>query len=235
VRYLYKLALVLPFLLPSTATLADEEQTASAAAPSATPSTSVPTLAAQFGTTTLSGGYVVVAQPAGTFTERRWYGWQILIPDGVATALALTAFAPHESQSNSAGVLYASALVIFGLDGPILHLAHERYLTALASLGLRVGSAVLGAFVGGVIGGAEPYNNDEDVPPGLVGALIGFGVGAGVGAFIDDAALAWDRVPVREFHASSSSEGDRPDGGLHLSVAPMLGPRRTGMGLTGTF
>jgi hypothetical protein len=177
-------------------------------------------------------------------TERRWYGWQLLISDAAGVALLVTSFSEHIQESPASGPLVGASLGILALGGPAIHLAHGRWQAALGSLGLRVGSAVLGALVGAALGSRNNSNPDADVPPGLVGGIFGFGFGAIVGMGVDDCALAWERVPVNvvsvhppgdDFAKNDEVASPHPSQGLRLSLSPIAGPKQAGMGIVGSF
>jgi hypothetical protein len=161
--------------------------------------------------------------------ERQWYGWQIIIPDAVGVSLVAAGIA-GQFDSTGGTALGVSALAILSLDGPITHIVHRRYAIAAASLGVRVGGAVLGAIIGGVAASGGNNKSDEDVPPGLAGAIFGFGIGAMAGMIADDAGLAWEKVPVSQPQASSPGTFH-----LALALAPIAGPTQRGMGVVGTF
>jgi hypothetical protein len=178
-NHLLSLAVSFSLLLASSIALADEAPAADTPAPSSAPIASMtPTTLAPAPAPAASPTVVVAQEPVVWAREHQWYGWQALIPDGVGIALLATTFAPRAVNDNSAGVIFGSGLIVLGVSGRIVHLAHGRYGIAAASLGLRVGTAILGSLVGGLIGTAQssPASQDDNVPPGLVGALIGFGV-----------------------------------------------------------
>jgi hypothetical protein len=150
------------------------------------------------------------------------------------------AFSEHVEESNASGAFVGTSLAVAGLGGPIIHFAHGRWQSGLGSIGLRVGGAFVGALLGAAIASTGRSNPDADVPEGLVGGLLGFGVGAVTGALVDDFVLAWERVPVKQTGSTPSSDGDvavakTAGGGLHLSLAPIAGPKQTGMAVVGRF
>jgi hypothetical protein len=116
--------------------------------------------------------------------ERRWYGWQILIPDLAGSLLSgIGAFVP--GAGGSALLITGSTVAFFG--GPIVHWAHGHVGRGFASMfGLRLGLPLAGGLVGFGLGSLG----------GSAGALLGFGLGTSVlaltGIIVDIAALAYD-------------------------------------------
>lgn len=116
--------------------------------------------------------------------ERRWYGWQILIPDLAGSLLSgIGAFVP--GAGGAALLITGSTVAFFG--GPIVHWAHGHVGRGFASMfGLRLGLPLVGGLVGFGLGSLG----------GSAGALLGFGLGTSVlaltGIIVDIAALAYD-------------------------------------------
>jgi hypothetical protein len=104
------------------------------------------------------------------------YGWQIATADLVGIAVALTT---GSAQLGAA---------VYLLDGAVIHSVHGRPGRAAASVLLRAGLPLAGAFILGVAIGP-----DEEVP---VGFLLGFGIGL-VTASVLDAGLIAGPVTVR--------------------------------------
>jgi hypothetical protein len=103
------------------------------------------------------------------------YGGQIFAADGIVGALAL--------GSGSGQVLLG-----LGLTGPVIHAAHGEFTSAFASLGLRVGAPVAGAYAGAAIcNGQDDSDNSYDC---MGSAMLGFAVGAAVALTIDYFVLA---------------------------------------------
>ncbi len=119
-------------------------------------------------------------QPTDCSTARRWYGWQTLLVDAVATATFL--FPAPELTSLG---LFAS--------GPIVHAAHGNTANAWGSVGLRVGA------VGGGIGLGIAYANTQDCGnSSLCGygfMAVGGALGMLVAVIVDATVLAYDDVP----------------------------------------
>jgi hypothetical protein len=104
-------------------------------------------------------------------TEHRWYGWQTIIVDGLAIPLAF--LSPW------------AALPVYGLGGPIVHILHGHAGRGAGDFGLRLAGPVVGATVGGLVGG---WSNGAP--------FFGAGGGALVAAAIDWIFLSSDEVPA---------------------------------------
>jgi hypothetical protein len=152
----------------------------------------------------------------GAATRSRWYGWQTLIVDGSALAVA---FVRPE---------LTPAVYVFG--GPIVHAAHGRWGTGLLSLGLRVGAPLVGGLAGAAVtGGAGCVSSSSSscISLGLVGGLL---VGYATAVTVDAAVLA--REPAAREDARRA-----PRRAAALSWAPSVAPRRDGaeLGVSGAF
>jgi len=142
--------------------------------------------------------------------ERRWYGWQILIPDGVSGALLAVAIANEKTIPTTLPLSLAG----YGLGGPIVHGAHGRWGAAGVSLLLR-GALPLGGIMVGM-SGCTPYRE----ACGETAALLGVTAMA-VASIIDAAALSSAKLePVRA-----------------AALSPALGmtPSAAWVGATGQF
>jgi len=164
--------------------------------------------------------------PPSARYESRWYGGQIMIPDAVGIALVAAGLGARTNSTSSAA-LGVSAVAILTLDGPITHIVHGRYGAAGESFALRAGGGIVGALIGGLttFGG---QNRNADVSPALVGGVFGYGIGAMLVMIGDDVGLGWENVLVAPPRTSMLEK-------LHLSLAPMAGPRQGGVGVVGTF
>jgi hypothetical protein len=103
------------------------------------------------------------------------YGGQIFAADGIVAAMAL--------GSGSGEVLLG-----LGLTGPLIHTAHGHLGTGFASLGLRIGAPIAGAYTAAAICDRR-YGNDDGYDC-LGTAVLGFAVGAAVALSIDYFMLA---------------------------------------------
>lgn len=169
--------------------------------------------------------------PRSTVSE--WYGWQTLTVDGASLA---TTF--------SGAVTPALAVVGLGglvLGAPIVHLAHERPLAALGSLGLRTLLPLTGMVTGYAAAGRctkQPQPGDMLGPCFLHGvgeAALGGAIALGVGIAIDTTLLAREtREPEDE---TSGSTTNLPTNLRVRSVAPSFDPttRAASVGVGGTF
>jgi hypothetical protein len=74
--------------------------------------------------------------------QRSWYGWQILLLDGLGLGLSVAGILAQTPAIGGTG------LGIFLAGGPAVHFAHGNVATGFASLGLRAGGTMLFSFVG---------------------------------------------------------------------------------------
>lgn len=105
------------------------------------------------------------ASPPETTTpiESRWYGWQVLVTGGVAGSVLATNLLlwTHDSDAAIPGTgLWLAAYI---LGGPIVHVAHDRPLHALASLAFNVGIP-FGAIVLTLMGSMMQADCDSGFP-----------------------------------------------------------------------
>lgn len=104
------------------------------------------------------------------------YRWQLLLTDLLGAGLISFGAGLDSSEAVIAGT------VIGSVGAPIIHVAHRRPLTMLASIGLRAGVVGLGALAGYATG--ESAHATDDVP-----IYIGLGVGYFIAAIVDAAAF----------------------------------------------
>lgn len=131
--------------------------------------------------------------------RRRWYGWQTLITDGVSLT-ALVVGASIESRETGGPGGGTTSLLWLGFLGyeaapAVVHAAHRNPGRAFASMGIRLGMPLAGAFLGASLASDCNRNWCEAGGAG-VGVLLGM---AGAIA-IDAAVFSYDdakRGPVR--------------------------------------
>jgi hypothetical protein len=139
------------------------------------------------------------------------YHGEIVAVDAVAVGLVLAALASDNSNTASRAHSYLElALATYLIGPPMVHLLHDRGTTALASLGLRVGLPVVGAFIGAAI--------DQS---GDSGATVLFGLGGLISAWVIDAALL--------------AKGDPLPATVQVTAAPVRDGRGVTLGLAGSF
>jgi hypothetical protein len=136
------------------------------------------------------------AEDARLGPRRHWYGWQTLAADGASLA-ALTLVVALSTQDRSRNVGNLSGLAWFGALGyelapGIIHFVHRNPGRGFASMGLRLGLPLAGAFLGAsAASGCSGGFACEAGGVGL-GALVGM-----TGAIaIDAAVLAYDDAPA---------------------------------------
>jgi hypothetical protein len=131
----------------------------------------------------------LAAAPSTARAEKKWYGWQILAADAFSAALILGG-----SGGQAVSVSFVGIGAAF-IDGAIVHFVHGNAGQAVLSLGLRVGGAVLGGYLGDM---------NETKNLGRIGLVQGAAIGLAVGALIDSIFLA--------------HENDEPDTPRMLSI-----------------
>jgi hypothetical protein len=83
---------------------------------------------------------------------KRWYGWQTMAVDGLALGLTVTGLTSELPALTSVG------LGTYALGPPVVHAAHGKVGTGLASFGIRVLAPVGGGALGfGVAGARAPW------------------------------------------------------------------------------
>jgi hypothetical protein len=177
----------------------------------------------------------LTTQDAASPRKGAWYGWQILVIDGLALVAGTVALPQTGGDSGVRSAAFAgAALAGYILGGPVVHAVHREFGKGGISLGLRTGGpfslAALGIFVGAVVGGLKP--------PALTGSIVGMEIGLGVGAVV---ASAVD-VALFSFEKPRPAETTTPAAPTALQLAPTLGlPRDVNgrttptAGLAGTF
>jgi len=137
--------------------------------------------------------------------RRRWYGWQTLIVDGVATTALIAVAARNSSESPDAWL--TGIAVTYAVVPPVIHLAHGHPGKAILSLGIRsIGPLLI----------ASAVSNHANAGLGVFGVLSIPAVIA-----IDAAAVAREDVTPED--ASAFGRG--------VAFSPWLDPRRGAGGI----
>jgi hypothetical protein len=131
--------------------------------------------------------------------RRRWYGWQTLITDGISLS-ALVVGASIENQESGGPGGGTTSLLWLGFLGyeaapAVVHAAHRNPGRAFASMGIRLGMPLAGAFLGASLASDCNRNLCE-----AGGAGIGVMLGMAGAIAIDAAVFSYDdakRAPVR--------------------------------------
>jgi hypothetical protein len=133
--------------------------------------------------------------------ETRWYGWQVLAAD--ASSFAVVALG---SRTNTPALGWLGIGGMF-LASPIVHGFHDRWGATVASLGMRIGLALVGGVVGVAV--APPCDSSGSFLAPLACALAtdaygiyGAFVGLGVASAVDAVGLSWEHVRVRRTDTS---------------------------------
>lgn len=163
-------------------------------------------------------------QIADTTGERHWYGWPLLISD---TASLVTALVALDGSDNEIGVRLAGATYAF--VPAAVHLYHGNEMRALASVGLRVGLPLLGAYL---MHGVSDCGPGSSIGCGFGDAIAGFTLGAGAAIAIDHVMSIDRHAPARDPRYVRATR--RPPA---MEVAPTLAvtPRGGALGLLGRF
>lgn len=121
-----------------------------------------------------------------------WYGWQMVLVDAAAIAASLAiGYASLEGldSASPAGAVLAMSMPL--LSGPIVHLAHRRWVAAAASFGMRVALLGLASFIAIEISMSAPlYKEDSNAA-----LTASYGIGSVVASALDAAFLCSPRVP----------------------------------------
>lgn len=142
-------------------------------------------------------------------TEKRWYGWQTLMVDGISLV------------TTPVGVGLPG--LVFG--APIVHLAHRQYTAALASFAMRAGGALAVAYWATYDKSGGDFRGLDVAIKAISGGILVHSIATA----IDAAVFAYDDRPARRAYDAKRST---------VRVAPSGGTNATGgltLGLTGTF
>jgi len=137
--------------------------------------------------------------------ETHWYGYETLAVDGGATLLGLSALAASSGDNDGklTEVLGATAGFGYVFGGPIVHWAHDRAGTALASFGLRTCAPLVLSLVGFGVGEVACSSREGEAPCPAIAAVVGAGLGFPLAVALDAALLA--REPASQETVSSST------------------------------
>jgi hypothetical protein len=122
--------------------------------------------------------------PASTASTSTWYGWQTLAADSAAIGLVVAGIFKGDDLGQPMTV---AGLVTYLFVPPIIHRAHDRSGTALASAGLRIAAPSLGVILGASTEDCNEYEGAEagDCGNGIaVGLLVGLGTAMAVDAIV---------------------------------------------------
>jgi hypothetical protein len=155
---------------------------------------------------------------------------QTLYADGAAASVLAIGIA-----TQSPAVDY-TALAIYGLGAPAVHLGHGRYGAAALDFGLRVTGPVILSLTGFAIdmAASSPCSSDSWCFRGLAGASIGLIAGY-VSVVVTDAAfIAREDAPPED---AATAHPRSTAAGVEWTVAPMMsrGAGPTGLAVAGTF
>ena len=122
-----------------------------------------------------------------------WYGWQLMIADGLDGLLLAASLGSVAGTDNDAHVAFG-VLAVGGylVPSPVVHGLRGNVGRAVAGGLLRLLAPALGAGIG-VFMPSEPAGPGEHPGFPFQGALVGGLAGMGLAAFVDDMLLAWGR------------------------------------------
>jgi hypothetical protein len=139
------------------------------------------------------------AEDARLGSRRKWYGWQTLTADGASFAVLTMAVAlgNQDRSRNSEDLAAVAWFGVFGyeLAPGIIHFVHRNPGRGFASMGLRLGMPLAGAFLGAsaASGCSDGFGCEAD------GIGLGILLGMSGAIAIDAAVLAYDdpKTPSR--------------------------------------
>lgn len=135
-----------------------------------------------------------------------WYGWETLALDVPALALSWTGFGLSSQGNIVGGRLAAGGIPLYIFGPPLVHLFHGRGWTGAGDFGLRVGVALLGGFVGGLLGALFDLVQFRVSLNGLVaGTVLGASAGAVTLVAVDALAFAWMPAPATSPPSATTS------------------------------
>lgn len=146
-------------------------------------------------------------------SQEVWYGYQTLLVDGLFAGVLLIGVGTQTDEMVTTGGLG----YVFG--GPVVHWAHGEVGRGFGSFGFRLGLPLAGAILGSLVPSAGSGGESG-------AGSAGFGLGM-TGAMVLDAALSFERVPVKEKKKKRQA----------LELQPTLGwsPTTLSLGLAGTL
>ena len=145
--------------------------------------------------------------------SERWYGWQLLIVDGLVLGAAGLGFALAEDSSEA---ILGTAAVGYALGGPTVHWAHGHTMKGVGSLGLRLGIPLASGVVFGALFSGSANHAMSGFEAGFL--FIGLPVGAVTAILIDAIVLGWEPAPIAS-----------------TRIVPSLSPGQLGLALQGRF
>lgn len=135
------------------------------------------------------------ADSGGAERKRSWYGWQILVADGVATGLFVTAAATDSRP------VFTTGIVSYALVGPTVHVLHDRAWPDAGSLGLRIALPGLFGLIGyGTVSCRSDYADEAEgaacTDKRRTRGSLGLVAGAAIATAVDASLIAFERGPV---------------------------------------
>jgi hypothetical protein len=149
------------------------------------------------------------AKPAG---ESSWYGYQILIADGLSYTALGVSIGAHNAPLAIVG------LGSYAITSPVIHGFHHRPVQVVGSILLRMGLSLAGYAIAS--GGASCSGEDSGFC-GFAHGLVGMGIGMVV-ATVVDASIAWDSPIVVRRASPPTNAGKRSPSLVNLSAVGVV-------------
>lgn len=124
----------------------------------------------------------------------RWYGYQTLIADGLATAswtAAIVVSASSDRHTEAPGTLLGIGFATYMVGAPVIHFVHRHVAVGFLSMGLRLGLPLAGA------GLALVTCSDGGDYACLGPAFLGFTAGLTIPIVLDASVFSYDKRPRR--------------------------------------
>ena len=164
-------------------------------------------------------------------TERKFYGWEILLTGEVAGLVTAAAVEVPVSRftTPASTLFFLLGMPAYALSGPVSHWSHDDFTKGLVSFGANV----VGVAVAGVIGGKLSCGH-AGAPDGCgaTGFFHGLSVAVVTVPLLDAFILGWENVPISD-EASVPRERGTPS----IVATPIVGvtPQGVTLGLSGRF
>lgn len=155
----------------------------------------------------------VTTESTSSGPKQRFYGWQNILVAYGGVAIAASAVGGHEL-----GVTFGVGVGIYGLGGPIVHLAHGYPGRAVGSLMINAALPALGLLIGG---SASHCTGHEECNPDFGPAIAGVTLGMLAAPLLDAFLMGYEDEP-------------KPNQGVASLVPAVAIGRKDGQGISTT-
>lgn len=162
-------------------------------------------------------GDAVSGDPAPARSSERWYGWQTLATDGFAAAMATTALAMNNGNSDA---FWALGIGSYTLGAPIIHFVHDRPWVGAGDFALRLGVPFVGMFLGSKFDDHMTCDWNMDCRLSDTGMIAGGLIGAAAISILDASAFTYEAPRPAKTHYA---EAARPRIWPNLALTPKGG------------